>query len=405
MPLKPFAALLGALALFGWMTVPAGAAEFTDAGGRHMLLPDRIDRVMTAEHTADVLIAVLAPQKLIGWSVRDGGAYLPARVAHLPVTGQLSGPGATVGPEAILRHHPDIVIDSGPISPQRIAFAAQMQVATGVPYILVDDSIERIPATLRAIGKILGVSDRAEDLAIYSQNAIASVHGRLLIRPTGERPRVYFGESPDGLLTPLPGSPDGEVIDEEGAINVALTAGTGTDARITPGQLLEWNPEVIIAAYPQFYEALLHSRFWRGLTAVQKKRVCLMPRAPFGWIDEPPGVNRIIGLLWLSGVFYPGPTEEDSRVSVREFYDKFYGVKLTDPQLEALIGRGCLPPASQLQSVNLPLLGAPPTPGPGSPAMGTLPEAMPGTPGTVPGAAPGVPPPGRRGNVAPAMPR
>ena len=406
MPLKPFAAIAAALALFGMAAAPAGSAEFTDAAGRRLLLPDRINRVMTAEHTADVLVVVLAPEKLIGWSVPAHGAYLPPRVARLPVTGRLSGPRPTAGPEAILRNHPDIVIDSGPVSRQRIAFADQMQAATGVPYILVDESIERIPAMLRAIGMVLGVEDRASDLAIYAQNAIASVRGRLLIQPTDKRPTVYFGEDTDGLLTALPGSPDGEVIDQTGALNVARSIGRGTDARIPPAQLLAWNPEIIVAAYPQFYDALHHSRLWRPLAAVRSNKVCLMPRDPFGWIDEAPGVNRIIGLVWLSGVFYSGPSQEDVRSSLREFYDKFYGAKLTDQQVEALVGRACVPPANQLQSVNLPLLGAPPSPGPGSPGMvplpGVAPDAnTPGLPEAAPGAAPGVPPPGRRGRAVP----
>ena len=403
MPLKPFAAILGALALFGFAAAPAGAAEFTDAAGRHLVLPDQINRVMTAEHTADVLVAVLAPQKLVGWSTTDGRAYLPAQVARLRVIGRLSGPSPTAGPDAIFRHHPDVIIDSGPISQPRIAFADLVQAQTGVPYILVDDSIARIPQTLRTIGKILGVADRGEDLAIFAQNAIAGVHGRLLIQPTDARPRVYFGENPNGLLAPLPGSPDGEVVDEAGAINVALTVGHGTDAVVTPGQLLVWDSEIIIAADPAFYHALLRERLWRPLSAVRNKKVCLMPREPFGWIDEPPGVNRIVGLLWLSGVFYPGPTQEDVRTSVRDFYDKFYGAKLTDPQLEALVKPACVPPSTDLQIANLPLLGAPPAPGEGAPGIPG--EAAPTTPGAEPGGAlgitPGVPPPGRRGLANP----
>lgn len=406
MPLKPFAAMLGALALFGVSAWPSRAAEFADAAGRHLMIPDHISRVMAAEHTADVLIVVLAPEKLIGWSTPHARAYLPPRVARLPVTGILSGLGANTGPDTIVRLRPDVVIDGGPISAQRVAFADQMQTQTGVPYILVDDSIERIPAMLRAIGAVLGVGARAETLAVYAQNAIASVHGRLLIQPANQRPRVYFGEDPDGMLAPLPGSPDGEVVDQEGAINVALGVGHGTDARITPAQLLAWDPEIIVAADPAFYDRLMRDRFWRALSAVRNKKVCLMPRDPFGWIDEPPGINRIVGLQWLSGVFYPGPTQEDVRTSIHEFYDTFYAAKLTDPQVEALVSRSCLPPATATQTANLPLLGAPPTPGLGSPGMlpgvapGT-PETAPATPGATPGIAPGVPPPGRRGLAPP----
>ena len=42
-----------------------------------------------------------------------------------------------------------------------------------------------------------------------------------------------------------------------------------------------------------------------GRGAVREKRVYLSPTAPFGWIDRPPSLNRVIGLKWLAGLFYP----------------------------------------------------------------------------------------------------
>ena len=41
------------------------------------------------------------------------------------------------------------------------------------------------------------------------------------------------------------------------------------------------------------------------MRAVREKRVYLAPTAPFGWIDRPPSLNRVIGLKWLAGLFYP----------------------------------------------------------------------------------------------------
>jgi hypothetical protein len=31
-----------------------------------------------------------------------------------------------------------------------------------------------------------------------------------------------------------------------------------------------------------------------------------LPQAPFGWIDEPPGINRLLGIQWLAATLYPG---------------------------------------------------------------------------------------------------
>src|SRR5438876_531833 len=82
----------------------------------------------------------------------------------------------------------------------------------------------------------------------------------------------------------------------------------------------------------------------RGISAVAHKRVYLAPAYPFGWIDDPPGVNRLIGLHWLSGLFYPDANQDDLRAAVCEFYDQFYRIKLTNAQVEAMVRPAGAPP-------------------------------------------------------------
>ncbi|MBV8890066.1 MAG: ABC transporter substrate-binding protein [Alphaproteobacteria bacterium] len=383
------------------------AADFVDSAQRRVMLPERIGRVMPAGPTAEVLVFALAPDKLIGWTRPLSAAqqrFLPAKAAHLPVIGRLSGPYPTAGLDALRRLRPDVIVDAGPISAERSGFADAIQRQSGIPYIFVDDSIERMPLILRSLGTVLGVGDRAEDLAIYAEHAIDALRGRLLIRPPNERPKVYYGRRPDGLETALPGSPANEEIDEGGVINVA--AGLGRDGRIaiTPAQLRAWDPNIIIAEDRPFYDSLLHDPIWRTLDAVRYKRVYLAPSLPFGWIDDPPGVNRLIGLYWLSTVFYPDMTQEDLRTQVKEFYDKFYGDKLTDAQVESLM-RYAEAKAGETRRVGgEPLVGigaALPTPVPGPGGVGTGPAPNTGLGGL------GLGPPGRRvptGGMVPLAP-
>jgi hypothetical protein len=307
---------------------------------------------------------------------------------------------------------------------------------TGIPYILVDDSFPRMPTVLRSTGAMVGDNDRAIDLALFAEHAIAGLRGRLLIRPANARPHVYYGRGPDGLTAALPGSPAGEAIDEAGAINVAAPLGRGAEVAISREQLLGWDPEIIIAAERSFYAALQRNPAWRRLSAVRNKRVYLEPDNPFGWIEGPSGVNRLIGLYWLSMLFYPDATQEDLRATTCDFYDKFYELKLTNAQIEAMVRPAGIAPPETLRPVGEPLVGlgaapssTPPSGGtpvapydttpsvapgagptatcivPGGPSPYQIPE--PTTPGassdTLPPAgapvagAPGVPPPGRRG--------
>jgi iron complex transport system substrate-binding protein len=64
--------------------------------------------------------------------------------------------------------------------------------------------------------------------------------------------------------------------------------------------------------------------------------VHLSPSLPFGWVDLPPSVNRLIGLRWLGKVLYPSLFSEDISMLTREFYRDFYHVSVSETQLRRL---------------------------------------------------------------------
>jgi iron complex transport system substrate-binding protein len=70
---------------------------------------------------------------------------------------------------------------------------------------------------------------------------------------------------------------------------------------------------------------------------VQAKRVFLAPRLPFGWIDAPPSINRIIGLRWIAGLLYPDKFPEDIHVIAREFFKLFYQIDVSDAALARIL--------------------------------------------------------------------
>jgi iron complex transport system substrate-binding protein len=378
---------------------PARSAEFTDAAGRRVMLPAVVAHVMPADRNAEVLVLVLAPDKLAGLGRVPSRRALPG-AAHIPVIGW--GPRGTPASMAAAarRLHADLIVDAGPVTPARAAFADRVEALSGIPYILVDDSFERMPQMLRAIGAVLGVGDRADDLALYADHAIAGLRGRLLIAPPDTRPHVYFALGQDGLTTALPDSPAGAAIDEAGAINVAGALGRGGEAPVSPAQLFAWNPGIIIAERRSAYDALRHRAAWRRLAAVRDNRVYLEPTGPFGWITDPAGVNRVIGLHWLSVLFYPSATQEELRTTVCDFYDRFYRIKLTNAQVEAMVRPAGIPPEKSEQPAGQLPLGLGPTPArpglpkvpgaPTPPGAGGLPP-VPGLPSTAPSATCTVP--------------
>src|SRR5262249_26573323 len=158
---------------------------------------------------AEVMVYVLAPNKLAASGRISEDRRRGTRTSPVPrlVWGPRTTPENMAATARQVRA--DLIIDAGTVTPDRGVFADQVQQLTGIPYILVDDSFARMPATLRSIGSVLTVEERAEDLATYAEHAIIGLRGRLLIRPADQRPYVYYGRGPDGLTTPLPGSPAG----------------------------------------------------------------------------------------------------------------------------------------------------------------------------------------------------
>lgn len=361
MPLRLPAAIVAAVSVFTAVlltsTGPGCSAAFTDAAGRRVILPDRIGRILPAERNAEVLVLVLTPDKLAGLEPLAGRAARPLRGARPAVLGwrPRSTPDSMAATARQVRA--DLIIDGGTVTPERAAFADAVQQIAGIPYILVDSSVERTPTVLRTVGAVLGASERAEELRVFAEHAIAGLRGRLLIRPASTRPRVYYALGASGLTTALPGSPAGTAIDEAGAINVAAPLGRGTQVAVAREQLLGWDPDVILVEKRSFYDALRRDPGWRRLAAVRNKKVYLEPHHPFGWIEDPAGANRLIGLYWLSSLFYADATQEDLRATVCDFYDKFYRIRLTNAQLEAMVRAAGAPPPDAPRQLAEPLIG------------------------------------------------
>lgn len=102
-------------------------------------------------------------------------------------------------------------------------------------------------------------------------------------------------------------------------------------------QVLAWNPDVIVTTDPACFASVRRDPLWRPIAAVGAGRVHLAPAEPFGWIDFPPSINRLVGLRGLGHILYPDVFPEDLRPAVREFYIRCYHQAPTEAQLARLI--------------------------------------------------------------------
>jgi iron complex transport system substrate-binding protein len=333
------ASLAGVLTLLLALAGGAAARPFTDAAGRTVELPDRVERVLAAGPPASVLLYTLAPDLLAGWVSAprpEALPYLEPRTRTLPAFGRLTGRGGTANVEAVLAAKPDLIVDAGSLGPTYASLADRVQAQTGIPYILLDGSFARTPETYRQLGAALGRQADADALAASARDLTDTVAKAVGSLPEEKRPRVYYARGPRGLETGFAGSINTELVDAAGGRNVAQ-GGDGRLGRVSPEQVLAWNPDVIVTLDPAFAASLHTDPLWRDVRAVQSGRIYVAPLQPFPWFDAPPGVNRLIGLRWLAGLLHPDLFPEPMPDVVRAYYRRFYHVDLDAAQAASLL--------------------------------------------------------------------
>lgn len=333
-----------AVALLCWsFCASVSAAQtrtVTDGAGRQVQIPARIERVFAAGSPAAITLFTLAPDKLLGWTAPltdEDKAYLPARAAALPVLGRLTGRANTANVESVLAAKPDVIIDLGDVDPTHVSLAERTQAQTGIPYLIYDGKLDRTAELYAALGDALGETQKARELADYSRRVLSELRDGMARVGAVHRPRVYYARGPDGLETALKGSINAQILDYVGAENVATSADRHNIASVSPEQILAWDPEAVITLDQRFYRAVWTSPVWQGVKAVREKRVYLVPAAPFPWFDEPPAVNRLIGLRWLASLLHPDVFGRDLRETAGDFYARFYHVHLSELQLDHLL--------------------------------------------------------------------
>lgn len=316
----------------------ANSASINDGAGRAVPVPARVERVFPAGPPAAILLYTLAPELLIGWprtNRPEEREFLLPDVGGRPEVGRITGRGNTANLEAVLALKPDLILDVGSLNPTYVSLAERVQQQTGIPYALLDGRFDGISPAYRTLGALIGRHAQGEAFARSAEDMITTITRRIAAITPERRPRVYYARGPRGLETGLGGSINVETI-ELIARNVA--GGTrGGLANVSIEQVLLWDPEVIITIDQDFAADVPNDPAWASVAAVRTRRVHLSPKLPFGWVDFPPSVNRLIGLWWLAKILYPDLFPEDLRALTRDFYSRFYHVTPNDMQIDRVL--------------------------------------------------------------------
>lgn len=331
-----------ALLLSLLLVLSLSAGSFTDSLGRTVELPDTIERVAPSGNLSQMILYSIAPEKISGWSLKLSdtakGEYFTKDTAGLPVFGTFYGKKANLNKEALMAADPQVVMDMGEIKGSEESMTKDLDDLMRdiqIPVITLEAYLDNTPDVYRTLGVLLGKEERAEELAVFADEAIkrASEAREKVTKPV----TVYYSSSDDGLEAIPTGSFHGEVIEKTGGVNVVPASFSTQQGSVSMEQLYLWDPDVILLSKPKAYETATTSKAWSLLSAVRNGRVYLVPSEPYSFIDSPPATNRLIGIYWLGQLLYPELYPEDLVEKTIEYYGLYYNYELSESKAREIL--------------------------------------------------------------------
>ncbi|EJD6368067.1 ABC transporter substrate-binding protein [Providencia rettgeri] len=301
--------------------------------------PNNIQRVISSGPPSDLLLFALVPEKMVGFasiSLKKGqtGFFAP-QWFELPVYGRLAGRGSTLSLEQLLSYNPDLIIDTGNIDETYRSQGEKVAKQTNIPYLLISGGLQNSPQQLTQLGEILGAIPQAQKLSHLAQRYLDDAIS--FASKNRQKPlSFYLARGAKGLETGAKGSIHTEAIEMLGLHNVVDIPNFHGLTTVSMEQLYQWNPDIIITQYEEAIGFMTTSPLWKGLNAIKNNKLLIFSGMPFGWLDGPPGINRLLGMRRLQSHF-------DKNIAIHiksditKYFELFYHSSLTPEQVDLLI--------------------------------------------------------------------
>lgn len=324
---------------------PVETRMITDDCGRQVEIPVTIERIAPSGSYAQIMLYTICPEKLCAVSStpsRTQQAYMPQLSEKLPALGHFYGTANTFSYEALLAAKPDIIIDVGDYKDSIVEDLNTLQEETGIPVVFVHAPLQSLPQAYALLGDILNEQARTDALSAYIQQVLEFAAEGCAQRTEAERRTGVYVQGEYGLQVHGAGSTHAEVLEIVGVENVAVLGtitGGGGDA-VSMDQMLLWDPEFVFISPDGNYDEIFDDPLWQGVTALQNETVYEVPRGPYNWLDQPPSVQRVLGILWVGKLVYPQWYNFDIIEKTQEFYQLFWDYPLTETEAEELLANG-----------------------------------------------------------------
>lgn len=352
-----FSALAGCAAPAGTDTQPqtetaaaeSGFRTVVDDTGREIRVPAQIERIAIISTMPLCSVYCMAggdPGKIVGLTPSSKNAAVNSflnRVADLERVSTAFA-GETVNVEEVMNLQPDVVFYNS--SNAADCEAVVKLEALGVPCVgfttTISSTIETLNVWATQIGQVLGTEMKADEIVAYGKEVEQLVTERVAQIPEADRRSALILANYNASSISAAGMTFGRYwLSTIGADNVAIEL----EQKVSPvslEQIYEWDPEVLFlnsfsafTAEDLMNNTAIEGHDWSGLTAVRNGDVYKMPLGMYYWFA--PCSDSPLALLWLAKHLYPELFEDvDMDAEIKDYFQRFYGVTLTDADLEVL---------------------------------------------------------------------
>lgn len=278
------------LAAFSVLLALAFAFPLTlqDDLGRTVTLKAPPKRIVTMlPSVTETVCALGACDRIVA---TDDYSDWPEAVKRLPKAGGLYNPN----PELIVSLKPDLVLVS-----KYGRLYETLERAGLTVYVVKTETYEDIFRTVRTLGRLLGLEAQAERLVAQIQKEVYQEEARAA--KARSRPRVYYEIDP----TPYTVGPEsfiGVLISKARGVNI-VPKELGLFPKISPEFVVEKDPEVIVATYPNALETIRSRPGWSRIQAVRTGRICVYTGGEDSLLSRP-GPRVAQGLRLLVDCFH-----------------------------------------------------------------------------------------------------
>ncbi|QDF29732.1 ABC transporter substrate-binding protein [Halarcobacter anaerophilus] len=316
----------------------------TDMSNNKIVVPDKIERVFGSAPPTTFLISLYKPDLLVGlnfpsFNMNNFGDsyYLGEKFMNLKSLGGWQGSQKGASVEMLLKLKTQIIL--GWNNDFLLKKMNKSLNNINIPTVMVNgDDLEKMPETFEFLGNLFDMPKRGEELATYAQNSLEYISNMTKNIEKGKEVTFYYAEGQNGLTSDCTYSfhtTQFRYIHAKNIYECQQKDIMGMES-INFESILKADPDVIIVQSPKFYTNIFKNPKWKMLKAVKAKKVYLVPRIPFNWIDRPPSFMRLLGIHWLSSVMYPQYYKKDINEEIKTFYKIFFKVDLDEEKLKEI---------------------------------------------------------------------